>query len=463
MTTDPMSARRDALMTDAGRRVGVTGNCATHVVSHTGLRYATLSEPADPWSAAVPVMDAEAAGSLEDVPVFPQLPSRLSRLMGSGIADHPQDHNAFFLNVFAPRGAEGLPVVVFIHGGAWSSGGAVRWYRGTELAGAGLVVVTVNYRLGPAGHLGTGREPHQPLNDLVLALQWVRDGIGHYGGDAGNVTVAGQSAGAWYAWTLAQDRRTRGWLRRVALWSMPDVEPWSYSFREDFTREIVGNDHALLTDPARYQELMRGTMAAVAELPHVPGMMPPMLLPTVPGPPRGGGAGLQDAVRHLHVQQVYVRDTPQEMSPFLALDHWEPHQTEDLLQQLERRIADAEVVSPWPENEQLDEKDQHGRIVRDSSWLAYGRQAAAISAECRRQGVEVVVRRFGGRSPLAGAGSPHCFDLPFQFGNFPDWHDAPMIQGLDAASALRWSQELRQDLHEFVHGNASPEPRTLGT
>ncbi|WP_342023660.1 carboxylesterase family protein [Arthrobacter citreus] len=410
---------------------------------------------------------------LEDVPVFPQLPSRLSMLMGPGVDENPQCPHAHYLNVFAPDSGNGLPVVVFLHGGAWATGGgAVRWYRGTELADRGMVVVTVNYRIGPAGHLGMGGQPHRPLEDLVLALGWVRANIRLYGGNADNITLAGQSAGAWYAWALARDGRTRGWLRRVALWSMPEVQPWSYGFREKFTRSVIGVDRTLPVDQDRSRDLLRRTMAGVAALPPALGMMPQMLLPAEPGPPRGRTTGIADAVRRLHVEQVYIRNVDHEMSPFLALDQLTPDQAKAFRLQLKQR-AQGTGFEALPDRgfragagaglaAGSGAADDDESIVRYSSWLAYGRQTADIAAECARRGISTVLRSFAGRSMVPGMGSPHCFDLPFQFGNLPDWFDAPMLHGLEDSSASRWSSELGEDLLELVYGESSPKPRILG-
>ncbi|MCW4467215.1 carboxylesterase family protein [Glutamicibacter sp. MNS18] len=442
----------------------------TATVSHLGIRYAALSTPGDAFSSPVPVPVSGSRkprpSDLRDVAVFPQLPSRLAKLMGPGVEENPQDHNAFFLNVFAPATGRDLPVVVFLHGGAWSSGaGAARWYRGTELAVEGMVVITVNYRLGPAGHLATGREPHRPFDELVLALRWVRDHAADYGADIRNITVAGQSAGAWYAWMLAQDPRARGLMRQVALWSMPQIEPWSQARRADFTRTVTGQDPELLTDPDRYPELMRATAATLSTVPRDPGMMPPMLLPSVPAPARGAAA-LHEAVRRLHVQQVYVRDTSHEMSPFLALETLDARQRGQLLRQLAHQALGTGRESPWPHEALPPESSavarQSADIIRYSSWLAFGQQADAIASACRQQGRKVVLRRFAGTSALPGVGGPHCFDLPFQFGNFPDWHDAPMLDGIDTEMMRRWSRELREDLLEFGSGQSSPDRRMLG-
>jgi len=109
------------------------------------------------------------------------------------------------LNVYAPLGAGGgvspakLPVMVWIHGGAFLTGsGSLPMYNGRELASKGTVVVTINYRLGALGFL-SGLED-VPLNlglhDQIAALRWVKKHIALFGGDAQNVTVFGESAGA---------------------------------------------------------------------------------------------------------------------------------------------------------------------------------------------------------------------------------------------------------------------------
>jgi para-nitrobenzyl esterase len=117
------------------------------------------------------------------------------------------------LNVVAPEHppSESLPVMVFVHGGGYILGSsATPIYDGVKLARRGCVYVSVNYRLGALGcldlsSLGTPDHPIDSnlfLRDLVLALQWVRDNIAVFGGDARNVTIFGESAGAHAVATL---------------------------------------------------------------------------------------------------------------------------------------------------------------------------------------------------------------------------------------------------------------------
>ncbi len=130
------------------------------------------------------------------------------------------------VNVWSPEpdpGA-GLPVMVWIQGGAYVIGmSGLPEYDGGRLArDGGVVVVTFNYRVGMEGFAQIeGAPPNRGLLDQVAALEWVRDNIGAFGGDPDRVTVFGQSAGGGsVAALLAMDRAT-GLFRRAVVQSMP--------------------------------------------------------------------------------------------------------------------------------------------------------------------------------------------------------------------------------------------------
>ena len=112
-----------------------------------------------------------------------------------------ESEDCLTLSVWTPDPAPGggLPVMVWIHGGAFVVGGSsVAAYDGARLAARGVVVVGINYRLGLAGWLrcaDVGASGNQALADQVTALEWVRAEIGAFGGDPHNVTVFGESAG----------------------------------------------------------------------------------------------------------------------------------------------------------------------------------------------------------------------------------------------------------------------------
>lgn len=411
-----------------------------------GLRYGTLSDPANPRSVLRPCIGQFAARELTAVPVFPQLPSRLESLMGSGVRDNPQDVDAFFLNVWAPTGAEDLPVLVFLHGGAWASGGgSARWYRGARLAREGIVVVTLNYRLGPAGHFSDSPDDglHRPIGDLLAALCWVHDRIAVFGGDASRVTLSGQSAGAWYVWALAGYPLARGLFNRAALLSAPQVTGWSRAERQAIT--LRADQYARELAQSRtdaMQTCLQAGARALSERPCRPGRIPPMYLPVWPD-----ASGQADAAPH--VSAVYTRTTTHEMSAFLP-SQLAPEQENALRAALRDSTPAYLPVAPAPAGW----SEARAEIVARATWQAFGSFADEVSKTVQGR-CALVQRSFAAQSgDVDSPGAPHCLDLPFQFGNREDWHDAPMLNGWDTTQFETLSRQLRRDLADFVKGRA---------
>ena len=134
------------------------------------------------------------------------------------------------MNVWTPDGAEGAPVLVWIHGGSLMTGtGSQAMYDGANLARqTGLVVVTINYRLGVLGYLAhpelsaesdQGISGNYGLMDQIEALKWVKRNIGAFGGDPENVTVAGESAGALSIMLLMTSPKAEGLFDKAILQS----------------------------------------------------------------------------------------------------------------------------------------------------------------------------------------------------------------------------------------------------
>jgi para-nitrobenzyl esterase len=130
--------------------------------------------------------------------------------------------NELNLNVFTPDlGQARLPVLVWIHGGGFFGGGnSSPWYRGGPFARDGVVLVSINYRLGAEGFLEVpGAPANRAVRDWVRALEWVQENIAAFGGDPGRVTIAGQSAGGGACAALLGVPAARGLFRAAACMS----------------------------------------------------------------------------------------------------------------------------------------------------------------------------------------------------------------------------------------------------
>ena len=142
------------------------------------------------------------------------------------------------LNVWAPADARNAPVFVWIHGGALSGGSSREaLYDGRRLAERGVIVVSINYRLGVLGflaHPGLSAESRQRVSgnygllDQIEALRWVRRNVGSFGGDPANVTIAGESAGGLSVMYLMASPDARGLFAKAIaesayMASMPEL------------------------------------------------------------------------------------------------------------------------------------------------------------------------------------------------------------------------------------------------
>ena len=187
--------------TDSG---AVRGIVADGVASFKGIPYA--APPVGPlrWHSPVPVQPwtgtRDASGYGNDC-VQGRFPGDIAN------TSQPMSEDCLFLNVWTPRPAPGakLAVMVYIHGGGYASGsGSSAILDGTRLAARGVVVVTLNYRLGRFGFFahpaltreaGGGPTGNWGLMDQLAALKWVQHNIAAFGGDPAKVTIFGESAG----------------------------------------------------------------------------------------------------------------------------------------------------------------------------------------------------------------------------------------------------------------------------
>jgi len=194
----------------------VRGSVADGVNVFKGVSYAAPPfganrlrppQPVEPWSG---IRDVLTYGPMP--PQLPYPPPWDVLIPERG----PVGEDCLNLNIWTPDlGSAGLPVMVWIPGGMFEAGSGAT-YDGSHFARGGVVCVTISYRVGaegflylPDGHANLG------LLDQIAALEWVRENIAAFGGDPGNITVFGQSAGAMSVGTLLSMPRAEGLFRRA--------------------------------------------------------------------------------------------------------------------------------------------------------------------------------------------------------------------------------------------------------
>lgn len=220
-TTDP---RTVTCRISAGE---LAGTAADGVARYLGVPYAAAPfgprrfaapEPVTPWHGTRDATDYGATA-----PQAPY-PGALNALLPTVTIP---GEDILHVNLWAPqdRADGGWPVLVWFHGGSFTHGAnAMRLYDGTAFARRGLVVVSVNYRLGAEGFsVLDGAPANLGLADQAAALRWVHEEIAAFGGNPGQVTVVGESAGGNTVAALMTSPRAKGMLHRAVVQSGPLV------------------------------------------------------------------------------------------------------------------------------------------------------------------------------------------------------------------------------------------------
>ncbi|WP_460991668.1 carboxylesterase family protein [Sinomonas soli] len=397
-------------------------------------------------------------GTTEELVVFPQQPGGLDWLLGPAASQVQQEDDAFQVSVYAPAGAgRAAPVVVFLPGGGYVSGGAsVRWHDASVLAEtAGAVVIVPAYRLGAAACFLPGPDGTvAAMSDVLAAVDWAIEHAAHFGGDPENVTLAGQSAGAWLAFAAAQDPSLAGRIRRLALFSLPyqpPPGPEGSAERRRVFAESLGGTQLPEVEPARLVAASAAVNRAWAG--RGLGVQP-----------LAGGrltADVQDwhaaAGRMMGVRQVLLATTAHEARAFIppaaASELPEPAATEFREAHFARPQERPSLGSAWE------------RMTADMTEYQFSAAARELAEELRESGIFVHVSRLE-LEAAGGAGAAHCFDVPFLFGNRSQWHDAPMLAGLDDIAfddvAAAWREPLVRALAGESMATPTGEVRAVG-
>lgn len=332
---------------------------------------------------------------------------------------HTQSEDCLTLNIWQPSASKTpLPVMVWIHGGGYTNGiGTSPVFDGVALARAGVVVVTLNYRLGRFGFFAhpalTADHPDEPKGnygfmDQIAALQWVRENIGRFGGDPAKVTIFGESAGGGSVNMLLASPAARGLFAHAIAESgglgdtwpcLADAEPKGLAFAK--ARNVEGADAAALR--ALPLEVVKGDLSM--------GMARPE---TYPGPMVDG----KIVPRPLPIAFAEGKTAP---VPYLVGAN-----SQELGAPSPALAARTEtIVARYPADQQASFRAAYGdelagHLASEVSFVAparmlAGQQAKAAPTFLYRFGVVPAGKRV--MSP--GAGARHASELAYVFGTLP--------------------------------------------
>lgn len=398
----------------------------------------------------------------QDGPIAPQGRSRLAHVMGD--FERPQAEDCLTLTLWTPDpqpalAKDGRPVLVWIHGGAFSSGaGSLPWYSGESFARqGGLVAVSINYRLGALGFLCLPgiSDGNLGLLDQVAALRWVRDNIASFGGDPDNITVVGQSAGAGAIAAMMTMPEARGLFRRAILQSTPFGR--TARSRDDAQRigrrflDVLGLKEG---EAEKLRSIApKDLVAAQGELGRLEKKFADAAAPfglvidgrTIPGPilpalNSGAARGVD----------VMIGTTREEMMAFYAFDP----DVRAADEAAAAKVFDTVLKSAAPAH--LDElrrlrAAKTGLALLDAMFTDHVfRMGSLRLAEYQAaQGRPTYVYQFDWQSP-GGLQSCHCLEIPFVFDNFANWSDAPMLKGADPGELAGLAGAMHPAWSEFA-------------
>ena len=240
--TDLDPRPRTARTTTAALEHFTRSTSARHVVTTTGGQLSGFEANANTWQylgipyARPPVGDlrwrppqaAQPWSGVRDATAWRDQSAQDLRLESIGEGGMSED--SLYLNITAPKNAANLPVMVWFHGGAFAilTGNSKQYNNPDSLTTKGVVLVTVNHRLGAFGYLshplltaesGYNGSGNYGQMDLVMALQWVRDNIAAFGGNPGNVTIFGQSGGGGKTYSLMNSPMAAGLFHKAVVQS----------------------------------------------------------------------------------------------------------------------------------------------------------------------------------------------------------------------------------------------------
>lgn len=369
------------------------------------IRYATAQRFKEPVMAAFSEGD-----NTQSVPTAcAQLPFRLDFLMGES-EPMEMSEDCHFLTIWTPSKQGKYPVLVWIHGGAYIAGsGEESAYDGALLCKQGdIVVVNISYRLGIFGFLHSKEKNivNLGLKDQIMALRWIKQHIEQFGGDPGNITVAGQSAGG-YSVAAIMATCSEPLFKKAIIQSAPlMVQPLKVDSLYHQCEEYAGKALETMTT----DDLL--------------------------------------AVQHI------VMKKSKSMMPFSPIDF--DLSGKKLMPKLEK------VLITWQKDDaapfvamKLNHRKNFGKTIdkiatRISTNLVFEKTAKKYAKMLRKRGIDAEIQCLDWRPCGSPFGACHCLELSLLFGTWKRWESAKMLGDTSQEEFNARGEQLRNKWIAYI-------------
>jgi para-nitrobenzyl esterase len=410
----------------------VVGSTEAGVNAFLGIPYAAPAVGLDRYRAPQPVLPWEGrrdATSHGPTPAQTPYSAPMNAVLPSSVTPGPEYLN---VNVWAPVGGDGLPVMVWLPGGAFVRGAnSIATYDGSAFARDGVVMVGVNYRLGAPGFaVLEGAPTNLGLRDQIAALEWVRDNVAAFGGDPDQVTLFGESAGAMSVATLMASPAAQGLFHRAIVQSGGATAVCSLDDARLVSGEIAAHLHVPATaeafgeldpddvlaaqtavalaiqadpDPERWgASTLRGGLGIMSLFPVVDGDV----VPEVPqvGIAAGAAAGMP----------LLLGTTTQEYRLFLAAAGLADTLSTEMLPALAARYGwPTDAIATYSANRPTASAgDVASAILTDAAFRV---PTTALAAAQHAAGGTVHTYEFAWQTPVRRLGACHALEIGFVF------------------------------------------------
>ncbi|HOY77174.1 MAG TPA: carboxylesterase family protein [Hyphomonadaceae bacterium] len=390
---------------------------AKGVLAFKGIPYAAPPVGAMRWKA--PARAAKWDG-VKDASAYGPICMQKMPNPDNGIGQYPASEDCLTLNVFTQDLSQAKrPVMVWIHGGGFVNGsGSAELYDGSQLAKHGVVVVTLNYRLGRFGSFAHplltreaagGPVANYGMLDMVASLEWVKRNIGAFGGDANNVTIFGESAGGMAVQKLMTMPSARGLFHKAAVQSGAGRENTLYLDKPN-ERGLPSAE----SDGEAFVKSIGATATSASDLRAI--SADAIIAAGDPGIFAGGGPIIDGKIIPTTIVEAFKAKKEAQVPYLVGYNSAEfPAKPEDLDASLKGTIGATTADLPALTVTYPDKADMAARIVGD---VVFGEPARYLAAVHAANGQPTWLYRFDVISPSVAArwkGTAHAQERQYVF------------------------------------------------